>query len=53
MPLRVYLTDEEDRLSLEMTASNRPPRVRKRAHALRLSYQGWSFLRIAAFLQCA
>lgn len=53
MPLRVHLTEEEDRLLLELIASNRQPRVRQRAQALRLSYQGWSVPRIATFLQCA
>jgi transposase len=53
MPLRVYLTEEEDALLLEMTSSNHPPRVRQRAQALRLSYQGWNVPRIAAYLKCA
>lgn len=42
-PIRIDLTEEEDRTLLELQgASCVPQRTRERAHMLRLNAQGWT-----------
>ena len=42
-PIRIVLTEEEDRTLLELrVAADVPQRTRDRAHMLRLNAQGWN-----------
>ena len=48
-PIRIVLTEEEDRTLLELrVATSVPQRTRDRAHMLRLNAQGWNTPAIAA-----
>jgi transposase len=52
-PLRITLTDEEDRTLSELReAKNVPQRTRDRAHRLRLNAFGWNVPKIAEVFEC-
>ncbi len=52
-PLRITLTDEEDRTLSELRlAQTVPQRTRDRAHMLRLNAQGWTVPAIAEIFEC-
>lgn len=52
-PIRIVLTEEEDRTLLELrVASSVPQRTRDRAHMLRLNAQGWNTPAIAEIFEC-
>jgi transposase len=52
-PLRITLTDEEDRTLSELReAKNVPQRTRDRAHMLRLNAFGWNVPKIAEVFEC-
>lgn len=52
-PLRITLTEEEDRTLSELrVAQTVPPRTRDRAHMLRLNAQGWTVPAIAEIFEC-
>ncbi len=52
-PLRITLTDEEDRTLSELRlAPTVPQRTRDRAHMLRLNAQGWTVPAIADIFEC-
>lgn len=52
-PLRITLTDEEDRTLSELRlAATVPQRTRDRAHMLRLNAQGWTVPAIAEIFEC-
>ncbi len=52
-PIRIVLTEEEDRTLLELrVATNVPQRTRDRAHMLRLNAQGWNSPAIAEIFEC-
>lgn len=51
-PIRIVLTEEEDRTLLELrVATSVPQRTRDRAHMLRLNAQGWNTPAIAAIFE--
>jgi hypothetical protein len=53
-PLRIHLTEEEDRTLRELSyARSVPQRVKQRATALRLNAVGWKVDQIAAHLDWA
>ncbi len=52
-PIRIVLTEEEDRTLLELrVATSVPQRTRDRAHMLRLNAQGWNTPAIAEIFEC-
>jgi transposase len=52
-PIRIVLTEEEDRTLLELRGANGvPQRTRERAHMLRLNAQGWTVPAIAGIFEC-
>ena len=52
-PIRIVLTEEEDRTLLELrVATCVPQRTRDRAHMLRLNAQGWNTPAIAEIFEC-
>ncbi|WP_171974652.1 helix-turn-helix domain-containing protein, partial [Leptolyngbya sp. 'hensonii'] len=52
-PLRIKLSDEEDRTLAELRlATTVPQRTRDRAHMLRLNAQGWTAPAIAEVFEC-
>ncbi len=52
-PIRIVLTQEEDRTLLELrVAASVPYRTRERAHRLRLNAQGWTVPTIAGIFEC-
>lgn len=52
-PIRIVLTEEEDRTLLELrVATCVPQRTRERAHMLRLNAQGWNVPAIAEIFEC-
>ena len=52
-PIRIVLTEEEDRTLLELrVAASVPYRTRERAHMLRLNAQGWTVPTIAGIFEC-
>ena len=52
-PIRIVLTEEEDRTLLELrVAACVPQRTRDRAHMLRLNAQGWNTPAIAEIFEC-
>ncbi len=52
-PIRIVLTEEEDRTLLELrVATSVPQRTRDRAHILRLNAQGWNTPAIAEIFEC-
>lgn len=52
-PIRIVLTEEEDRTLLELRlATSVPQRTRDRAHMLRLNAQGWNAPAIAEIFEC-
>ena len=52
-PIRIVLTEEEDRTLLELrVAICVPQRTRDRAHILRLNAQGWNTPAIAEIFEC-
>jgi len=52
-PLRISLTDDEDRTLSELRqAQTVPQRTRDRAHMLRLNAQGWNVPAIAEIFEC-
>ena len=52
-PIRIVLTEEEDRTLLELrVAASVPYRTRERAHMLRLNAQGWTVPAIAKVFDC-
>lgn len=52
-PIRIVLTEEEDRTLLELrVATCVPQRTRDRAHILRLNAQGWNTPAIAEIFEC-
>jgi transposase len=52
-PLRITLTEEEDRTLSELRlAQTVPQRTRDRAHMLRLNAQGWTVPAIAEIFEC-
>ena len=52
-PIRIILTEEEDRTLLELrVATSVPQRTRDRAHMLRLNAQGWNAPAIAEIFEC-
>jgi transposase len=52
-PLRITLTDEEDRTLSELRkAQSVPQRTRDRAHMLRLNASGWNVPKIAEVFEC-
>ncbi len=52
-PIRLILTEEEDRTLLELrVATCVPQRTRDRAHMLRLNAQGWAAPAIAEIFEC-
>ena len=52
-PIRIVLTEEEDRTLLELrVAICVPQRTRDRAHMLRLNAQGWNSPAIAEIFEC-
>ena len=52
-PIRIVLTEEEDRTLSELRVANCvPQRTRDRAHILRLNAQGWNAPAIAEIFEC-
>ncbi len=52
-PMRIVLTEEEDRTLLELrVAASVPYRTRDRAHMLWLNAQGWTVPAIAEIFDC-
>ena len=52
-PIRIVLTEEEDRTLLELrVATSVPQRTRDRAHMLRLNAHGWNTPAIAEIFEC-
>ena len=52
-PIRIVLTEEEDRTLLELrVAASVPYRTRDRAHMLRMNAQGWTVPVIASIFEC-
>ena len=52
-PIRIVLTEEEDRTLLELrVAADVPQRTRDRSHMLRLNAQGWNTPAIAEIFEC-
>ncbi len=52
-PIRIVLTEEEDRTLLELRVANSvSQRTRERAHMLRLNAQGWTVPAIAEIFEC-
>ena len=52
-PIRIVLTESEDRTLLELrVATSVPQRTRDRAHMLRLNAQGWNAPAIAEIFEC-
>ena len=52
-PIRIVLTEEEDRTLLELrVVTCVPQRTRDRAHILRLNAQGWNTPAIAETFEC-